>query len=128
GERHRSDPHLDLLLEAVERLPIAIDLLAHQAEPLPGLGELWQRWQSERSAVLKRAGGRTREVSLEVSVELSLKSPRMTQAGERLASLLALLPSGLVPEDVAAVLPREGAAAAAALRRTGLAAPDVARL
>jgi tetratricopeptide (TPR) repeat protein len=128
GERHRSDPHLDPLLEAVERLPIAIDLLAHQAEPLPALGELWQRWQSERSAVLQRAGGRTREVSLEVSVELSLKSPRMTQGGERLASLLALLPGGLAPEDVAAVLPEESAAAAAALRRTGLAAPDVARL
>jgi tetratricopeptide (TPR) repeat protein len=128
GERHRSDPHLDPLLEAVERLPIAIDLLAHQAESLPGLSELWQRWQSERSAVLQRAGGRTRELSLEVSVELSLQSPRMTQAGERLASLLALLPGGLAPEDVGAVLPGEGAAAAAALRRTGLAAPDVARL
>jgi tetratricopeptide (TPR) repeat protein len=128
GERHRSDPHLDRLLEAVERLPIAIDLLAHQAEPLPDLGELWQRWQSERSAVLRRAGGRTREVSLEVSVELSLQSPRMTQGAERLASLLALLPSGLAPEDVDTLLPDEGAAAAAVLRRTGLAAPDVARL
>jgi len=128
GERHRSDPHLDPLLEAVERLPIAIDLLAHQAEPLPGLGELWQRWQTERSAVLQRAGGRTRELSLEVSVELSLRSPRMTEGGERLASLLALLPGGLAPEDVGAVLPGEGAAAAAALRRTGLVAPDVARL
>jgi tetratricopeptide (TPR) repeat protein len=128
GERHRSDPYLDPLLEAVDRLPIAIDLLAHQAEPLPGLGELWQRWQSERSAVLQRAGGRTREVNLEVSVELSLQSPRMTGGGVRLASLLALLPGGLTPEDVGAVLPGEGAAAAAALRRTGLAAPDAARL
>jgi tetratricopeptide (TPR) repeat protein len=128
GERHRSDRNLDPLLEAVERLPIAIDLLAHQAAPLPDLGELWQRWQSERSAVLQRAGGRTREVNLEVSVELSLQSPRMTRSGERLASLLALLPGGLAPEDVAAVLPGEGAAAAAELRRTGLAVPDVARL
>jgi tetratricopeptide (TPR) repeat protein len=128
GERHRSDPDLDPLLEAVDRLPIAIDLLAHQAEPLPGLGELWQRWQSERSAVLQRAGGRTREVNLEVSVELSLQSPRMTRGGERLASMLALLPGGLAPEDVGAVLPEESAAAAAALRRTGLAAPDVVRL
>jgi tetratricopeptide (TPR) repeat protein len=128
GERHRSDPHLDLLLEAVERLPIAIDLLAHQAEPLPGLGELWQRWQSERSAVLQRPGGRSREVSLEVSVELSLRSPRMTRSAERLASLVALLPGGLAGEDVGVVLAGEGAAAAAVLRRTGLAAPDVARL
>ena len=128
GERHRADPHLDMLLEAVERLPIAIDLLAHQAEPLPELGELWRRWQSERSAVLQRAGGRTREVSLEVSVELSLRSPRMTAGGERLARILALLPGGLAPEDLDALLPGEGLAAAAALRRTGLAAPDVARL
>ena len=128
GERHRFDPYLDPLLEAVEKLPIAIDLLAHQAEPLPGLGELWQRWQSERSAVLRRAGGRTREVNLEVSVELSLQSPRMSRSGERLASLLALLPGGLSPEDVGSVLPGEGAAAAVVLRRTGLAAPDAARL
>ncbi len=128
GERHRSDPHLDPLLEAVERLPIAIDLLAHQAEPLPGLAELWQRWQSERSAVLRRAGGRTREVSLDASVELSLQSPRMTQCGERLASLLAQLPGGIAPEDLGALLGGEGATAAAELRRTGLAAPDVARL
>jgi tetratricopeptide (TPR) repeat protein len=128
GERHRSDPNLDPLLEAVERLAIAIDLLAHQAEPLPTLGELWQRWQSERSAVLQRGAGRTRELSFEVSVELSLQSPRMTQGGERLASLLALLPGGLAAEDVDVVLPGKGAAAAAVLRRTGLAAPDVARL
>src|SRR5262249_37023168 len=42
GERHRVDPYLDRLIEAVDALPLAIDLLAHHAESLPDLAELWQ--------------------------------------------------------------------------------------
>jgi tetratricopeptide (TPR) repeat protein len=128
GEQHRTDPFLDKLVEAVEGLPIAIDLLARVAEALPELGELWQRWETERSALLRRMGGLTRETNLEVSVLLSLKSPRMSSAGLRLGSLLALLPDGLAPEDLNAVLPGHGREGADALRRTGLAPAGAPRL
>jgi tetratricopeptide (TPR) repeat protein len=127
GERHRADPHLDRLIEAVEGLPLAVDLLAHEAEAMPNLAELWRRWESERSGLLQRAGGLTPESSVEVSVRLSLQSPRMSAPALRLASLLALLPDGLSPEDLPAVLPDDGRAATA-LRQIGLAVAQAPRV
>ena len=49
GERFRNDPDLDRLLEAVDRLALAVTLLACQAESDPDLSGLWARWQKERT-------------------------------------------------------------------------------
>jgi tetratricopeptide (TPR) repeat protein len=128
GYQHRDDPLLDRLIEAVDALPIAIDLLAHHAQSLAKLDELWQRWETKRDVVLQRAGGQAREVNIQVSIGLSLQSSRMTPGGRRLARLLTLVPGGLTAYHLRALLPDEGAEAAAALRRTGLVAPQEVRL
>jgi tetratricopeptide (TPR) repeat protein len=126
GKKHQTDPLLDQLLRAVDGLPLAVNLLAHEAEGLPSLDELWQRWES---IALERLGGHTRETSLYKSVLVSLDSKRMTETARRLASLLALLPDGAAPEDRQALLPREDTAVAAAtLRKTALASLDAPRL
>ena len=52
----------------------------------------------------------------------------MTEPGRRLFALLGRLPHGLAREDLAAVMPDEGEAAAAALPATGLVLPDAERL
>jgi hypothetical protein len=57
GERFRRDAELDPLLEAVDRLPLAIDLLARKAEGEKGLRGLVQEWHAARAELL-RGGGR----------------------------------------------------------------------
>ncbi len=120
GERFQNDPDLDPLLLDLDGLALAVVLLASQAEGEPDLGTLRQRWRDQRTALLHRGCGSDRQHSLEVSLQLSIESPRMTAESRRLLALLGLLPEGLAREDLAALLPESGAEAASVLRRVGL--------
>jgi tetratricopeptide (TPR) repeat protein len=128
GESFRADPDLDRLLEAVDRLALALVLLAHEAEGEPNLASLWNRWQEKRTALLKHADGKKRLNNVEVSLDLSLNGPRMTSAARRLLSLLALLPDGVAHEDLDALMPGIAGEASAVLRKVGLAFDSAGRL
>jgi tetratricopeptide (TPR) repeat protein len=128
GDHFRNDPVLDHLLEAVDGLPLAVTLLACQAQADPDLSVLWSRWQKERTAALRRGDGAGRLLNLEVSLEISVHGPRMTDEARRLLSLLGLLPDGIAHEDLEALLLEVGEAGAATLRRVGLAFSQGARL
>jgi tetratricopeptide (TPR) repeat protein len=128
GRRFKDDPDLDRLLEAVDRLPLAVTLLACQAEADPDLAGLWSRWQKERTELLRRGDGTGRLTSLEVSLETSIKSPRMTETARGLLSLLGILPDGIAHEDLPALIPDGVEVAANALRRVGLAFSQSSRL
>jgi tetratricopeptide (TPR) repeat protein len=120
GERFQNDPALDPLLLDLDGLALAVVLLASQAEGEPDLSVLRLRWQERRTALLRRAGARDRQHSLEVSLGLSIDSPRMTEEGRRLLSILGLLPEGAAREDLEVLLPEYGDEAAAVLRKIGL--------
>jgi tetratricopeptide (TPR) repeat protein len=128
GEKYRSDPNLNRLLEAVDRLPLAVTLLAYQAEGLSDLSGVWKRWQDKRTAILRRGDGKERLSNLGVSLELSIQGPRMTEPARRLLSLLGVLPDGIASEDLNAVLPEEGENAAVTLRKVGFAIAGDTRL
>jgi tetratricopeptide (TPR) repeat protein len=128
GDEFATDPELDQLLEAVDRVPLAVELLAHNAQGEPDLRGLVERWELERVGLLSRAGGHSQEVSVAASVELSMSSPLLTPNGRRLLSLLGQLPNGLAREDLNAVLPERAAAAATNVRQVGLAFDEADRL
>lgn len=128
GERYEADPDLDPLLVGLDGLALAVVLLASQAEGEPDLSMLRRRWQRQRTALLRRARGRDPQQSFETSLSLSIESPRMTGEGRRLLSILGLLPEGVAREDLEALLPGEGAEAAAVLRKVGLVFDQGSRL
>jgi len=120
GAKHAGDKRLKDLLLALDGLPLAIELMAHAAEAEPDLKGIWQRWQVERTRMLSRAKGDHREIDLATSIELSLKSPRMTKGALRLLCLMGLMPDGLARGDLDELF--DGCAAAAAtLRKLALA-------
>jgi tetratricopeptide (TPR) repeat protein len=127
-KKFRNDPLLDRVLESVDRLPLAISLLASQAEGDADLTTLWKRWQDERIELLRRGDGKSRLTSLAVSLELSIKSPRVSGSARRLLSLLGILPDGMANEDLPVLLPEHSEAASSDLRKTGLAFSQGARL
>jgi tetratricopeptide (TPR) repeat protein len=128
GTKFRADPRLDDLLRAVDRMPLAVELLAYVAESEADLAPVWERWQAERSAMLRRGDGTHRQMNLGLSLEISIQGPRMDDDARRLLSLLGFLPDGIAREDVNALLPGRGLASASKLRQVGLAFDDGARL
>ena len=121
GPGFAADPRLDGLLAGLDGVPLAVELMAYAAQGQPDLAEVAQRWQAERTGMLARMGGTRRELSVAVSVEASVTAPLMTASAQRLLSLLGVLPDGIAREDLTALLPGDGLAAAAVLRQLGLA-------
>jgi tetratricopeptide (TPR) repeat protein len=128
GNRHAADPRLGDLLTALDGVPLAIELLAYPAQAEPDLDGLWQRWQTERTAMLRRGPGDHRLLNLAVSLELSIAGPGMTDAGRCLLSLLGLLPDGIARDALETLLPGCGNAAAATLRQVALAFDEARRV
>jgi hypothetical protein len=128
GAKHRKDRHLSRLLVALDGMPLAIELMAHAAEAEPDLEGVWRRWNEQRTELLKRGKGDQRLLSLAVSLELSIASPRMTDTARRLLAMLSLLPSGVARGDVDALVPGFGHAAGATLRQAALAFDEAGRL
>jgi tetratricopeptide (TPR) repeat protein len=128
GKGFERDSKLDSLVNAVDRVPLAVTLLAHEAEGGPSLSGLWTRWQQKGTELLRYADGDDRLTNIELSYEISITGKRMTDEARRLLSVLALLPNGVAEGDLAAVAPEESEATAPILRQTGLAFDEAERL
>lgn len=103
GRKFDDDPRLDLLLEAVDRVPLAVTLLAHAAEGEPSLAGIYERWQTERVGLLTRAGGATRLTSVALSYEISLHT--LTRDHLRILSIVAFMPRPMASAELAGILP-----------------------
>jgi tetratricopeptide (TPR) repeat protein len=128
GKHFRADRHLDPLLQPLEGVPLAVTLLAHQAEGQKNLAALWRQWERENTRMLKYAGGDHRLTNLERSFEVSIRSPRMTPESLRLLRLLALLPGGGANQDLERIVPGLMIQGAAALTKIALAVEEGPRL
>ena len=123
-----ADSQLDELLGELDGVPLAIELMAYAAQDQGDLAKVAARWRDERTGILARLGGARRELSVAVSVEVSVTSPLMTGGSRRLLSLLGMLPDGIASDDLTELLPGNGLAGAAVLRQLGLAFGEGDRL
>ncbi|KAF8217341.1 hypothetical protein K438DRAFT_1954196 [Mycena galopus ATCC 62051] len=101
GEHHkRAD--VEEILQLTDNLPLAIHLMAHVVES-EGSARTLARWNIEKTAMV--SDGYDKKTSLEISISLSLSSPRILSAPDSLAllSVLAILPDGLSDQDFAEV-------------------------
>jgi tetratricopeptide (TPR) repeat protein len=128
GMGFAADPGLDGLLNELDGVPLAVELLAYAAQGQPDLADVAERWHQERTGMLERMGGGSRELSAAVSIEMSVRSPLMTAGARRMFGMLGMLPEGVARGDLTALLPDAGQAAAAVLRQLGLAFDEDGRL
>ena len=128
GGEHAADLVLSELVDELDGLPLAVELLAHAAQGEPDLTALHRRWRAERVELLRRGSGESRVLSLATSLELSLSGPRMTDEGRRLLSLLGVLRDGIAHADLTTLMADAGDRAAAVLRKAGLASDSGGRL
>lgn len=96
------------LLNAVDRMPLAVSLLGQLARRGFSLSELLARWDREHSALL-HIHGSSRMYNVEASVEVSINMVNAADSsGEalQLLSLCSKLPDGLRPEVFESLRPR----------------------
>ncbi|KAJ7895211.1 hypothetical protein B0H14DRAFT_2495863 [Mycena olivaceomarginata] len=83
---------MEQILQFTDNMPLAVDLIAHLAD-YEGLSNVLARWKTERTSLLTL--GYDRKSNMDVSISLSLSSPRITSESKELLSLLSILPDGL---------------------------------
>ncbi|KAF7354376.1 NB-ARC domain-containing protein [Mycena venus] len=92
ADDHHEESLVRQLLDLTENLPLAVNLIAHVAA-YEGCPMTLSRWRTESTRML--SDGYDKQSSLEISIMLSLSSPRMAQDAQDLLSILSILPDGL---------------------------------
>ncbi|KAJ7328693.1 P-loop containing nucleoside triphosphate hydrolase protein, partial [Mycena albidolilacea] len=101
GEIH-DDSEVGQLLEITDNIPLAIQLIATIASSeSEGCQATLERWKVEKTALL--SAGHDKRSNLEISIMLSLSSPRMASLPHAvdLLSLMSLLSDGIFDTDLA---------------------------
>jgi hypothetical protein len=80
------------VLSLTDNMPLAINLVAHLVDS-EGCSHVLSRWEEEKTSLL--SDGYDRTSNLDLSVSLSLSSPRLNPHAKDLLSLLSMLPDGL---------------------------------
>ncbi|KAJ7482623.1 hypothetical protein FB451DRAFT_978763, partial [Mycena latifolia] len=90
---------IDKILLLADNMPLAIDLLAYLVD-YDGVDGVMNHWETERTSLLSE--GNNKGSNLELSISLSLESPRLASVphARDLLSLLSMLPDGLVDADL----------------------------
>ncbi|KAJ7910213.1 P-loop containing nucleoside triphosphate hydrolase protein, partial [Mycena leptocephala] len=85
---------VDKLLALTDNMPLAVNLLAHLVDS-EGCTSVLSRWEEEKTSLM--SDGYDRRSNLDLSIELSLSSPRLDSFphSKDLLSLLSKLPDGL---------------------------------
>ncbi|KAJ6557060.1 hypothetical protein DFH09DRAFT_1084408 [Mycena vulgaris] len=85
---------VDQILYLTGNMPLAVDLIAHLVN-YEGTSTVLARWDLEKTSLL--SDGYSRKSSLDLSIAISLSSPRMAAVpdAQALLSLLSILPDGL---------------------------------
>ena len=92
-------PGLSELIQVTDGLPLAIVLMATQAQ-YTNCALLLKQWNNQRTSMLNR-GEENRLSSVDVSIQLSLDSDRVNTNAVTMIQILSLLPDGVSDEDLA---------------------------
>ncbi|KAJ7734433.1 hypothetical protein B0H16DRAFT_1467562 [Mycena metata] len=85
---------VDQVLSLTNNIPLVIRLLAHLVDT-EGCSQILSRWEAEKTSIV--SDDHDRKSNLQIFIELSLSSPRITSMphSQDLLSLLSILPDGL---------------------------------
>ncbi|KAF7318894.1 CTLH domain-containing protein [Mycena chlorophos] len=118
---------LGQMLEIADNLPLALHLLANLVS-VEGYTSALRRWEAEQTRIL--SDGYDKRSSLEMSLEISLSSPRLAavDGAAQLLGLLSILPNGVSDTELLASAIPDPHACRQVLLRTALAHVDRGRL
>ncbi|KAJ7749451.1 hypothetical protein B0H16DRAFT_1219263, partial [Mycena metata] len=99
ADDQQSMEEVNQLLGFTDNMLLSINLIAHMVDA-EGCTEILSRWHKEKTSVISE--GYDCKSNLELSISLSLASPRITSVphAEELLSLLSILPDGLLDAEL----------------------------
>ncbi|KAJ7806222.1 hypothetical protein B0H14DRAFT_1575413 [Mycena olivaceomarginata] len=99
ADSEHSQEEVDQILSLTDNMPLAISLLSHLADT-EGCSNVLSRWETEKTSLISE--GSDKRSNLDVSISLSLSSPRiqLLPHSQDLLSLLSMLPDGLADSDL----------------------------
>ncbi|KAJ7146595.1 hypothetical protein C8R44DRAFT_845687 [Mycena epipterygia] len=92
AEDFHNSEDITQLLSLTDNMPLAVDLIAHLVDH-EGCENVLARWETEKTSLL--SDGHDRRSNLDISISISLSSPRLSSGAKDLLSLLSILPDGL---------------------------------
>ncbi|KAJ7817562.1 P-loop containing nucleoside triphosphate hydrolase protein, partial [Mycena leptocephala] len=92
ADKTHNPKELDKVLSLTDNMPLAISLIAHLVDS-EGCSHVLSHWEEEKTSLISDGYDRTSNVDL--SISLSLSSPRLNLHSKDLLSLLSMLPDGL---------------------------------
>ncbi|KAJ7605442.1 hypothetical protein DFH06DRAFT_1067886, partial [Mycena polygramma] len=94
ADDHHDTVEIDQILLLADNMPLAISLLASLAD-VEGCSNILSHWEEEKTTMI--SVGYDRRSNLDLSISISLSSPRITSEPESLLllGLLSILPDGL---------------------------------
>ncbi|KAJ7082798.1 hypothetical protein C8R44DRAFT_753672 [Mycena epipterygia] len=92
AEDFHNNEDIAKLLSLTDNMPLAVDLIAHLVDH-EGCEDVLTRWGTEKTSLL--SSGHDQRSNLDISITISLSSPRLTTGAKDLLSLLSILPDGL---------------------------------
>ncbi|KAJ7123522.1 hypothetical protein C8R44DRAFT_917625 [Mycena epipterygia] len=92
AEDFHNSENITKLLSLTDNMPLAVDLIAHLVD-LEGCENVLARWGTEKTSLL--SSGYDLRSNLNISIQISLSSPRLSSGAKDLLSLLSILPDGL---------------------------------
>ncbi|KAJ7094852.1 hypothetical protein C8R44DRAFT_951508 [Mycena epipterygia] len=92
AEDFHDNEDITKLLSLTDNMPLAVDLIAHLVDH-EGCEDVLARWETEKTSLL--SGGHDKRSNLDMSITISLSSPRLSSGAKDLLSLLSILPDGL---------------------------------
>lgn len=97
GINHFDEDELRTLMEILDCVPLAITLMAKQAEVRGNISDLISQWNVDRTSMLVADQVGDRLLNVEYSIQLSVESSRMKQCPEAftLLQIISMLPNGL---------------------------------
>ncbi|KAJ7765322.1 hypothetical protein B0H16DRAFT_416636 [Mycena metata] len=98
-DEYLDDADIRELLEFTNNVPLAVNLVANIAA-FEGLDTVLSRWKEEKTTLFSE--GPDKRSNLDLSIRISLSSPRMLESpgAHSLLSLLSLLPDGISDPDL----------------------------
>ena len=101
GEKFIGNPLVKTMVQEVDGLPLAVELLAKRAKKVEKIEDLYRQWEKTRNEFLSKGGDKN--TNLNLSISFSYENTRLSEANRAFLRALGYLPQGMNRTDLEAI-------------------------